>query len=181
MNLEEYEKNKYREIWKSVNYESMSVGPFAALLNEMIPVGSSILEIGCGNGALMKILSEKYSNVSGTDITTEAAIKNGLKEEVLYEKPMWKLADYPHFLHDYTVSADVLEHIPTEKTDEAIQAIIHSTRIGTIHAICTRPASTKYNGEQVHLTVRPLWWWRQKFEKFNTKGIKISIFNTNEL
>jgi len=179
MTVEEFEKKKYSDLWRSVNYTSSSANNFARLVKSIIPEGnSSVLEIGCGNGTGMKALSN-HCNISGNDIIIEAAVASEIDATILYEFPLWNIPGYLSF--DYTISTDVLEHIPIEKIDESIKKIIEISEVGAIHAICTRPASTKYEGRQVHLTVRPIWWWRKLFQKYNHKNLKLTIIDTIEL
>jgi cyclopropane fatty-acyl-phospholipid synthase-like methyltransferase len=156
----------------------MSAIRFAEFVSLKIPFYKDILEIGCGNGITLKWLKEFY-NVCGNDITIKPAIKNGIDYGCLYEYPIWKFPKTEKF--DYTISTDVLEHIPIEKIDESIKRIIEISKKGTIHAICTRAAETKYEGKQVHLTVKPIWWWRKKFKEHNNSGIEVIIINTTEL
>jgi cyclopropane fatty-acyl-phospholipid synthase-like methyltransferase len=179
MTIEQFEKQKYTDLWKSLNYTSLSAHNFAEFVKSIIPFGNNtVLEIGCGNGTSMKALYN-HCNIFGNDITIEAAVRNKINSLRLYETPVWELPDYLSF--NYTISTDTLEYIPSEKIDATIKKIIELSTEGTIHAICTRPASTKYEGKQVHLTVRPIWWWRKMFEKYNTKKIKLIIIDTKEL
>jgi cyclopropane fatty-acyl-phospholipid synthase-like methyltransferase len=179
MTVEEFEKKKYTDLWRLVNYTSLSANNFAEFVKSIVPSGdTSVLEIGCGDGTTFKALNN-HCNVFGNDITIESAIKNRINSLRLYEYPVWNIPEYLSF--NYTISTDVLEHLPLEKVDESIKKIIEITELGTIHAICTRPASTKYEGHQVHLTVRPIWWWRKMFERYNTKKIKLIIIDTKEL
>lgn len=178
--LEISERNKYAKIWKEKNYSSGNSEAFSKIILNQFEADSLknryVLELGCGNCELMKIL-EDYCFVLGVDITTKQ-----VPEEFsgrVYKSPIWDIS----FLQPkkITCSLDVLEHIPPQKIDDTIKEILRLTENVTIHAICTRPALTLLNGENAHLTVKPLSWWQQKFDQHNTNNIKIILLDSDTL
>ena len=78
---------------------------------------------------------------------------------------------------DCTFSTDVLEHISAELIEEVVDEICRITREYTIHVVCTRPSGYE---EGLHLTVRPVEWWRRLFQQHNMKGIKCIIVDCEE-
>jgi 2-polyprenyl-3-methyl-5-hydroxy-6-metoxy-1,4-benzoquinol methylase len=188
MNYNKSEKEKYRQIWESVDYESSNAVKFAEIVHGIIKEDhwyANIVDLGCGNGATMKKLMEYgYNEVYGIDITL-----NGIKDisaDRLMEAPLWNLlegvlnkTDWP--VPTFTISTDVLEHIPPGEIEQTIKEIIAITVYKTIHAICTRPCVVKHFGHELHLTIKPLSWWQEQFERLNTKGIEVVLMDADKL
>lgn len=192
MNYNKTEKEKYRQIWETIDYTSGNAVQFADTVHEIIkqdnivPADNCfILEIGCGNGITMLRLNEHGYRPYGMDITL-AGIKL-IDENRVFECPVWDLGnyiktglneDYKFFgfpFYDYTISTDVLEHIPPEMIDQSIENILAVTTYKTIHTIFTRP-DTLYCGHEVHLTVKPIDWWQRQFDRLNKKGVEVVLF-----
>jgi len=170
------EKKKYSDIWKQ-DYHSGKSKPFANILNKECK--GNILDIGCGNGETKTHLNPSL-RYNALDITT-----NQIKDKSIpvYEMPVWDIktigVDF-----DYTVSNDVLEHLPTEMVEQAIKGIVESSIKGTIHAISTRDAIADYCGHKVHLTVRPLDWWEDMFKKYIKEkgdGFKLILLDSDKI
>jgi hypothetical protein len=68
---------------------------------------------------------------------------------------------------DFAFSADVLEHIPTEKVPEVLTRIAERTRRGGFFQISTQPDNFgRKVGETLHLTVKPPEWWREVIAEY---------------
>jgi 2-polyprenyl-3-methyl-5-hydroxy-6-metoxy-1,4-benzoquinol methylase len=75
--------------------------------------GRTMLDIGCGVGAITKALSMRFDNVVGIDgsrIKIEKAKKNNPASNIEYVCTLFENFD-PHIKFDFIVSANVLEHI----------------------------------------------------------------------
>jgi len=154
-----YEKEKYRELWGSGPYRGPNAVPFAEGLSSVI--WGHCLDIGCGDCATMDELNKNpLIKCSGLDIVTDQCPEG----REVYEGTIWQMP-FRDNQFDFTLSTDVLEHIPTEKIEEAIQEIGRVTKRKTFHYISTWPAVTEYQGEQVHLTVREPDWWERMFKE----------------
>ena len=172
--IAEKEQNKYAEIWqKHVHYQSRNVLDFAKYVIAKTSFGF-ILELGCGTGDGAEYMRRKGRVVYGQDITLKG-LKNLDNLDLYRERAAWDIPFYGDTF-DYTVSTDLLEHIPPEKVEKTIAEIIRVTNKKTIHCISTEP-DKKYCGHDVHLTVKPIAWWRSIFDMLNTKGIEIDIFD----
>lgn len=168
------EKKKYAKIWqKHVHYQSRNVLDFAKYVIAKTEFGY-ILELGCGTGEGAEYMRRKSRVVYGQDITLKG-LKNLDNIDLYREKAAWDIPFYGDTF-DYTVSTDLLEHIPPEKVEKTIAEIIRVTSKKTIHCISTEP-DKQYCGHDVHLTVKPIEWWRSIFDMLNTKGIEIDIFD----
>ncbi|MEK6616905.1 MAG: class I SAM-dependent methyltransferase [Bacteroidota bacterium] len=96
------------------------------VINKLLDAGlnthSHVLEIGCGNGALTKLMVEKikHGKITSIDISSEsiAHAKNNLKK---YHNITHAVSDIVNFnsseKFNMVVLSDVLEHIPIEYHD----------------------------------------------------------------
>lgn len=166
------EKEKYKQIWATRNYRSGKSEAFARIVEANC--SGRVLDMGCGNCETSTYLSCRIKYY-GLDITTDQ-----IKLDVpVFERPAWEVSELP-LDFKWAVSNDFLEHLPTDKVEETIKGIMDVTKEGTIHAISTREAISDYNGHKVHLTVRPLEWWQEQFDKHN-KGIKVLLFDADKI
>ena len=97
-----------------------------SIINAMISSNETVLDIGCGDGTLMKMLQEKCVNVTGIDINQDNVIKcleKGLS--VIQGDIDEGLQGYPNKSYDYVVLNQTLQS--TEKPDYVIQEML---RIG---------------------------------------------------
>ena len=177
MNTEQKERAKYAQIWANEDYTSGSAIPFAKYIKTVIPDSLSVLEIGCGDGTTINYLWD-YCDIMGVDIVTAPKFQAPIV--AFTEAPAWDLP-FINNAFEYTISTDVLEHLPPDMVGRAISEMLRVTTIATIHAICTRPAVRKYCGYEVHLTVRPLTWWQKEFDKRNIKGLDIKLIEADKL
>ena len=94
-----------------------------SIITNMIPENHSVLDVGCGNGVLMKMLKEKNVIVTGIDIAQENIIKcleKGLS--VIQGDIDEGLQGYPDKSYDYVVLNQTLQS--TEKPDFVIQEML---------------------------------------------------------
>lgn len=187
MNYNKTEKEKYRQIWENIDYNSGNAVKFADIVNEIIKKDKwesnvYVLEFGCGDGTTISRLQNMGYHVYGNDIT-----KVGLKfidTELVFESPVWDIrkliTKFPDFF-EYTISTDVLEHIPPEMIDQSIENILAVTGYKTIHAICTRECVVKHFNQELHLTIKPLDWWHEQFNRLNTKGVNVVLLDADRL
>jgi methionine biosynthesis protein MetW len=83
------------------------------LITSMIDEGSSVLDIGCGDGNLLQYLSrEKKIKAFGVDVSSKAVDlrrKRGIEAQVAdLTKEGFQLSG----TYDYAVISEVLEHLP---------------------------------------------------------------------
>lgn len=158
----EFEKDKYTDIWRSVDYSSANNKGFAEELVEKYGIKGKCLEIGAGDGTLINELQDKKIFVHGLDITL-----TGFRAKTIgIEAPAWNTG-LPDKCYDYTFSKDTLEHIPENRIEQTIKELNRITKKATIHQISTRESVQRYENHEVHLTVRPIKWWVEQFRKVN--------------
>lgn len=171
MNFDKVEADKYRDIWCHMDYSSRSAVPFADTVAGMVGYGDTIIDIGCGDGATARALTDMGYLTFALDITTEQV--RGIHPARVYCDPAWNTGLFDNVV-DWVVSTDVLEHIPPEKVDDTIRELYRIGRKGQIHQIATFRGHT-YLGHDVHLSVHPIEWWRAKFMEYNIGGQQIHI------
>ena len=105
------------------------------LIAEMIPAGAKVLDIGCGDGALIEHLTrEKGADARGIEIDMDEAtraVAAGLA--VIHGDADADLAHYPDGAFDYVVLSRTLQAV--ERPREVLRQML---RIGT-HAIVSFP------------------------------------------
>lgn len=114
----------------------------------------SLLDYGSGKGSQYYInhLHKKYFfNIMPT----------------LYDIGIPEYSVLPNEKFDGVFSTDVLEHIPEEELDEVLSYISNAANKFVYLAICTIPAPDLLpNGEQAHVTLKPIEWWVDKITPF---------------
>ena len=94
-----------------------------SIITDMISSDMTVLDVGCGNGTLMKMLKEKNVRVTGIDIDQDNIVKcleKGLS--VIQGDIDEGLQGYPDKSYDYVVLNQTLQS--TEKPDYVIQEML---------------------------------------------------------
>jgi len=74
----------------------------------------------------------------------------------------------PNENFDGVICTDVLEHIHEDDIDSIFEIIKSRANKFIFLGICTRPAKKKFsNGNNVHLTVKSIDWWKNKLQTDN--------------
>ena len=88
----------------------MTLRPDLALISELIPPGSRVLDVGCGDGALMAALIARGVDARGVELSSEGvatAVSRGLS--VVQGDADTDLDAYPDALFDYAVLSQTLQ------------------------------------------------------------------------
>jgi FkbM family methyltransferase len=105
---------------------------------------ASILDYGCGKQTLAAALPAL--NITGYD-------------------PALPGLDAPAAPAELVVCTDVLEHVEPDCVEDVLDDLCRVTLRIALVTVATRPAvKVLADGRNAHLTVRPLAWWRDKFE-----------------
>ena len=120
---------------EAIRYVAKNMRLDLRLIAEMIPRGAKVLDIGCGDGALLAHLTaEKGADARGIEIDMAAvteAVASGLA--VIHGDADTDLAFYPDGAFDYVVLSRTLQAV--EKPREVLRQML---RIGR-HAIVSFP------------------------------------------
>jgi hypothetical protein len=151
--LNKSEKKLYKTLWDIGNYKSQCAAPFVDFIKERVNKTDRILEIGSGDGTTMFGLRELGYDITGTDIYST--------HKDIIECSVWKLP-FKDNEFDVVISTDVLEHLPTDMVDKSISELQRVAK-RHIHIVACWADRQRVKGEVVHKTVRPISWWKGKF------------------
>lgn len=99
---------------------------------------SSVLDVGCGDGFLVKLLKDKISRLVGVDLAAEAiAFARAFNPEV--ELHLKDAADLDEQF-DVVTAVEVLEHIPDDETSHFLRGLASRTRVGG-HVVLSVPTT----------------------------------------
>lgn len=160
--LERTEREKYQAMWAFDSYRERSPGlrflPDALQKLDPQPA-SSIVDLGCGTGRVAAELQRLGYSVTGVDIAENACTEF---TGPFVTASLWSL---PTSLgqFQYGFCADVLEHIPTERVAQTLASIAkhaNTAYFQIANFVCHEGDKI---GEHLHLTVKPIDWWRDVF------------------
>lgn len=153
------EQDKYTRMWDFQGYRAVSPGEECVdkFINMFRPKGT-LIDFGCGTGRAGMKLS-KFCDVTLMDFT-----QNSRDEEAqLLPFIQHDLTKVVPIHANYGYCTDVMEHIPTEDVDTVLKNIM-SACDNCFFQISTVPdVMGALIGQDLHLTVKPLEWWEQKF------------------
>jgi len=111
-----------------------------------------VLDVGCGDGWLVKILRGNGVEAFGIDIDENA----GKEIPEYFTKAEAKKLPFPDNSFDVVVSNDFFEHIPEEDIDRVYSEM---RRVGKniVARICVK--EKEWEG---HVTIKPPKWWIEK-------------------
>lgn len=162
----EREKKKYDNCW-SPTYKGHYVGPSKCarpLIQHVLKTmrkGDKVLDIGCGDCTTVIGLREAGVDCMGVDISL-VGVPHGLHG--IFGAPIWNMP-FDDNQFDYTVSSDVLEHVPPEKISASIKEIFRVTKRKTFNVVALFDGIL--NGVVLHMTVKPIEWWIDQFAAVN--------------
>lgn len=175
----EAEKSKYEQMWRCDDYRTFSPGLHALenldLANQFRALGvRSILDAGCGSGKFMRRILEAHAGeftIRGFDIARNCLDPwfAGREPDLLTTGCLWAEGSLPA-PNDAVVCTDVMEHIPTPQVPAVLRNLRTAATRGVFLGIALFPDSfgPKVIGAPLHLTVKPVDWWR---EQVHTAGL----------
>jgi SAM-dependent methyltransferase len=156
-------KAAHDELYDSVYYERqedemrLSARGIAASIVERLPEVRSVVDVGCGSGAVMDMLRERGLSVRGLDYS-EAALRicrdKGL--DVL-KFDLEQGGDAPQLAADLALSTEVAEHLPPEAADSYVDFLVGVADIVVV------TAATPGQGGTDHVNEQPNAYWIGKF------------------
>ena len=147
----------YDRLWSQEWRTVQAIGPlthtrYRLMLREFpasVPPGSRFIDIGCGNGTFLKILSKRYPDalLYGVEYSKEGCraapeqIRKFIQVGDIVELAP-RLATEPY---DIVVCSEVLEHVPDPR--QALDAIVSLLKPGGL-AVFTVPCGMRYWSKQ---------------------------------
>jgi len=160
----------------SVSYQEKNWGLIT--LNRWLPylkkAPESVLEVGCGNGKLCKLLSDMQYDVTGLDIVPGLYDRDGyifVKHDMTRGRMPFKDKTF-----DYCLSFDFLEHLPTKWIEEVIWDMFRVSYYVILVLPCFHEIRSSLK-RQLHLTNKSAEWWIEKLNRLasNTEDKHITI------
>lgn len=176
--LQTLEKAKYEKVWTKPEYRihcpGLATAPhYLQHIQKMIQEGEVVIDFGCGTGLAALVFLDAGLKVSMVDIAENCLGENIrnlihlMPEALKFTRAcLWDLPiEFP--VGDWIYSTDVLEHIPEEKIEAVLSMMASKTRKGgAIQIFTVQDDMGEIVGEVLHLTVRPLSWWREKVASY---------------
>lgn len=151
------ERAKYERMWAEASYRQWSPGE--AVAEEAfrrcgMAYGETLYDAGCGTGRAARKFRDMGLHVEMLDIADNAP---GV-ELPFHRVCLWALPGLEPF--DWVFSADVLEHIPTERVPATLDGLARlATKGGFLQIALFEDSFGARIGETLHLTVKPAAWW----------------------
>lgn len=174
------ETDKYTRMWALDSYRERSPGlrVLPSAIEQLKPdAGATFYDFGCGHGYVVEELVKQGFKVMGLDIAPNA------KKVDAGEFAVACLWDIPAELEprDYGFCVDVLEHLPTKHVVAALRSMGQRIRKrGYFQAALFHDHCGDAIGETLHLTVKPVTWWRTVFQQVFGPGAKVTPDRTGK-
>lgn len=176
--LSEKERKKYETVWKSLpEYRENSaadylVPEFLLHFQSQIQKGQTIIDFGCGTARTAPLLTAASLQVVLIDICVDSLDPEIFLETfsskpayTFFQESLWELSEKVRPA-DWFICFDVMEHLPEEKIESALEGFAKRTKLGGAFSIgLCEDLSGKLIGETLHLTIKPASWWLDRIER----------------
>jgi len=89
-----------------------------------------------------------------------------------YDPAYEPFSNLPDKEFDGVICTDVMEHIPEEEVNDALEKIFDRARYLVFFNISTKPAEKNLpNGENAHCTLKPKEWWEEEITRHQTSQV----------
>ena len=160
------EREKYTQLYTGKYTATGYIIDTAQFIANTAKKGDKLLDLGTGHGRAVVYLRDRGFNCRGVDITL-AGVPSDSSPGEFVQASLWDMPFEDNEI-DYTFSTDVLEHIPPQMVEAVLKEIYRITRVETFHCISIVDDP---NYLDVHLTIKPITWWKEQFAKVNTKQV----------
>lgn len=160
------EQEKYQTLWDGDDYRAFSPGEQAVELFVALAKprpDDVIIDYGCGSGKAAAKIAQfaRVKAVDFADNCLDSDVRGALGDRL--EFIQHDLTVKPEFRGRFAFCTDVMEHIPTEDVDTVLRNIVHSVKHAFFQISNVPDHFGATIGEELHLTVKPFEWWRDKF------------------
>ena len=148
------ETEKYRRCYASPKYGLQGARLKRVTQDiEKIPANAFYLDVGCGRGEMVMLANSRGVLAWGIELVPELCggnVLHGSLDALPFEDKAF----------DYVSCYDVVEHLPTDEVDHALDELFRICR--RVLLITTNDKPSFYQGMPLHLTRKPRAWWDQK-------------------
>lgn len=128
----------------------------------------SMIDVGCGNGWALRYFKDRKKQVTGADVSTIGVDRLRRQQLTVAHCSAHELGKVWHKEFDLYLSTDCFEHLHPDHVNRAIISAFHITKKYLALKICPRvDVSKRWKGKiidhDLHLTVKPVEWWREQF------------------
>jgi hypothetical protein len=144
-------------------YPGISMLPHTRRIKELIDKSGArtILDYGCGKGYQYDLPTVEIPGVGMADGILDYW---DVDEVHCYDPCVERFWNVPEGSFDGVVSTDVLEHCCEEDISWIVDEMFRYANKFVFASVACYPAKTTLpNGENAHVTIRPLDWWKQIF------------------
>lgn len=134
---------------------------------DIVPSGSTLLDVGCGRGEVVREALGRGIDAWGLEIVPELVTDRVTQGSItdIHSEPM-----------EYVCCYDVLEHLAPSDVPRALDEL---WRVATKALfITTNDNRAQRKGIELHLTRKPREWWEAEFEKRGYSRIEGCVFKT---
>jgi uncharacterized Rossmann fold enzyme len=155
------EKDKYRLMWSVDQYRNCSPGEACVdqIMEHLKPSGL-VIDYGCGTGRASIALSKRNLSVLLVDFADNCRDEEAMALPFLE----WDLSQPLPCAAEYGICCDVMEHVPPVQVDAVLTNIMGASRKVFFQISTVPDGFGDMIGKSLHLTVKPVEWWREKFE-----------------
>lgn len=163
---------EYRQVQPGINFIKRNTFKVMDRLKE---AGTKVIEFGSGEGHVIKYLRDKGYDAWGTDIA-ENSLSFPELEQYKYTCDLGEPQQWDQEF-DFIYSCDVFEHLPPESIDNLMENMTNAAPNGK--AVVRIALYLDFRGRAninnaLHLTVKPVGWWLDKFKKNNIEVLDCS-------
>ena len=166
------ERDLYASLWRGDYRPSKTSRYVAAYICRTFPAEWTLLDVGCGDGAVVAALRDSGRECWGVDITLAAT---GAADH-LVEAPAWDMP-FKDGQFDVVFSSDVLEHLPCDLVSDTFREMARVASKAQFHVIATFPH--EIGGQVLHKTVAPIDWWKFRAARASA-GVETTLFDRTE-
>ncbi len=171
-------KQFYEKYWGARNKSSHR--PRHDIFSEWIADNSSVLDVGCGDGAFLNFLKEQNRglNLTGIDISEQALSVSRERGFQTFQADVSNTLPFKDKVFDYSVCSEVLEHIAN--SEDLLNEMRRVTRRGIMVSI-PNIALWKHRSRLFFLGSFPIQWLLEPREHIRFFSIKDFIKTANTL
>lgn len=149
--------HKYFRSSKKFQKDKVRLEELVKAIKECSP--TTVLDVGCGLGILVRRLRQEGIQAQGTDFASALKEFWG-KDEDYFQIVDAKALPFPDKSFDLVFSSDFFEHIPEEEIDTVLAEM---QRVGKkVMACIAYEAQLTPNQALYHVTNKPKIWWEKK-------------------